>query len=89
MPIPKLWETPRFPLSCEDGIYAIADFGRIQTYNLIGPVGHRHGAFRILAEGETRYAEGCGFLLNASGVGQNQLGPAKQEQKIKVTYGRD
>lgn len=36
------------------------------AYNLVGRASDRHGA---------SYVEGRGFLLNASGVGQNQLGP--------------
>jgi hypothetical protein len=84
MPIPE-WRSPALlALSSEDLLRCRDDFGGICSYEFICALGDRDRALGVLPQGQARNAQGGGFFLDATGVGQSQCSFAEQAEKIEI-----
>src|SRR5580704_3743376 len=60
---------------------------RIHSHYVVRAVLNGGRPFRILTQGEARYAEDRGFLLDASGVGEDNAGPVAERKEIEISEG--
>src|SRR5690349_24715570 len=59
----------------------------IRANEQIGALGDGNGALGVFPQGKARNPQSGGFFLDATGIGEDELGFAQQAEKIEIADG--
>src|SRR2546429_9244704 len=89
MAIPEGRNAAGFTLSCQRITGSGDNFARIGTNQQVCALGDGNGALRVIAQRKAGDTESRGLFLDATRIGEDELGFAQETEKIEVPDGRN
>src|ERR1700732_2577205 len=89
MAVPEGRNVACFTLSCQRITRSGDNFARIGANQQVCSLGDGNGALCVLTQRKAGDAESRGLFLDATRIGEDELGFAQETEKIEVAYGRN